>query len=85
MEFKTEEMQRLLYAAKVLESYTEGLQKYEVFYYGRGIIVHPDYRRLGIAVELVKVRYVFFKSYKLNILPQTDSQYVSILVFSIIL
>lgn len=58
MEFKTEEMQRLLYAAKVLESYTEDLQKYEVFYYGRGIIVHPDYRRLGIAVELVKARYV---------------------------
>ncbi|XP_039754064.1 uncharacterized protein LOC120629253 [Pararge aegeria] len=56
MEFKSEEMIRILYAAKVLESYTGDSKKYDIFYYGRGIIVHPEYRRLGIAVELVKVR-----------------------------
>ncbi|XP_034830581.1 uncharacterized protein [Maniola hyperantus] len=56
MEIKTEIMQRLLYAAKVLEGYSEDMKKYDIFYYGRGIIVHPDYRRLGIAVQLVRAR-----------------------------
>ncbi|XP_023948549.2 uncharacterized protein LOC112053379 [Bicyclus anynana] len=61
MVFKTEEMQRLLYAAKVLDGYTEDKSEYDIFYYGRGVIVHPDYRRLGIAVELVRVRELICK------------------------
>ncbi|XP_045771527.1 uncharacterized protein LOC123871656 [Maniola jurtina] len=56
MVFKTAEMQELLHAAKVLEGYLEGKAGYETFYFGRGISVHPDYRRLGIANELIKVR-----------------------------
>lgn len=55
MQFKTKEMKQLLHAAKVLEGHLENMTA-EQFYYGRGIVVHPEYRRLGIANELIKVK-----------------------------
>ncbi|CAH2234993.1 jg18992 [Pararge aegeria aegeria] len=57
MEFKSEEMQQLLHAAKVLEGYLkEKASCYETYYFGRGIFVHPEYRKMGIANELIKVK-----------------------------
>ncbi|XP_052740309.1 uncharacterized protein LOC112053381 [Bicyclus anynana] len=57
LDLKTAEIQQLLHAAKVLEGYLQPhISSYNTFYFGRGLIVHPEYRKLGIANEFIKVR-----------------------------
>lgn len=52
---------------KLFQVYGDMVNSYEVmkafkmekYFVDRGVVVHPDYRGLGIAQELFKVRLVF--------------------------
>lgn len=55
MELQTQEMKNLFNILIVLENVTDDISL-ETYYSGRGIAVHRDYRGLGLANELVRVR-----------------------------
>ncbi|XP_068632162.1 uncharacterized protein [Battus philenor] len=55
--FQTKEMQTLFNILMETEELSKSLKKeFGVYYEGRGIIVHPQYRGLGIASEFIKLR-----------------------------
>lgn len=56
MELQTQEMKNLMNILIVLENVTNGMLSWDTYYSGRGIAVHRDYRGLGLANELVRVR-----------------------------
>ncbi|CAH0701104.1 unnamed protein product [Spodoptera exigua] len=65
MEFKSEEMKKLM---EIVDGLTQIFDEEKVFnldpcFSDRGLVVCPDYRGLGIAQELLKVRRLICKEY----------------------
>lgn len=58
---QAEEIKTLLNLSTYLDNKYKIFEKFnfDACYKGRGVVVHKDYRGLGIAGELLKVRYVF--------------------------
>ncbi|CAG9584812.1 unnamed protein product [Danaus chrysippus] len=56
LQIKTKEMKNLFDAAKVMFEYTGSKNDYVQCHEGRGVVVRPDYRRMGIANEFIRLR-----------------------------
>lgn len=49
-------MKNLFGAAKVLFEYNGPKNDYAKYHEGRGVVVRPDYRKMGIANEFIRLR-----------------------------
>ncbi|XP_032524518.2 uncharacterized protein LOC116775677 [Danaus plexippus] len=56
IQIKTKEMKNLFGAAKVLFEYNGPKNDYAKYHEGRGVVVRPDYRKMGIANEFIRLR-----------------------------
>lgn len=51
-------MKKYFDVAIALEGVTDLHKKFSCYYQGVGMLVHPEYRGLGIAKEFLRLRYV---------------------------